>query len=358
MEVLRGSVVVQTLSSSTPNDGIFSWTISTGLATGTDYRIRITSTTTPSVMDTSNSNFAIVSGTAGTITVTSPNGGESWVPGSNHAITWSSSGGVGSYVKMEVLRGSVVVQTLSSSTPNDGTFSWTISTGLATGTDYRIRITSTTTPSVMDTSNSNFAIVSGTAGTITVTSPNGGESWVPGSNHAITWSSSGGVGSYVKMEVLRGFVVVQTLSSSTPNDGTFGWTISTGLATGTDYRIRITSTTTPSVMDTSNSNFAIESGTAGTITVTSPNGGESWVPGSNHAITWSSSGGVGSYVKMEVLRGSVVVQTLSSSTPNDGTFSWTISTGLATGTDYRIRITSTTTPSVMDTSNSNFSIIS
>jgi hypothetical protein len=94
------------------------------------------------------------------------------------------------------------------------------------------------------------------------------------------------------------------------------------------------------------------------ITVGSPNGGESWVPGSNHAITWSSSGGVGSYVKMEVLRGSVVVQTLSSSTPNDGTFSWTISTGLATGTDYRIRITSTTTPSVMDTSNSNFSIIS
>ena len=56
------------------------------------------------------------------------------------------------------------------------------------------------------------------------------------------------------------------------------------------------------------------------ITVGSPNGGESWVPGSNHAITWSSSGGVGSYVKMEVLRGSVVVQTLSSSTPNDGIF--------------------------------------
>ena len=47
------------------------------------------------------------------------------------------------------------------------------------------------------------------------------------------------------------------------------------------------------------------------INVTSPNGGESWVRGSNHAITWTSTGNVGSYVKMEVLKAGVVVQTLS-----------------------------------------------
>ena len=190
-------------------------TISPGLATGTDYRIRITSTSTPTITDTSNSNFAITSGTITSVTVTSPNGGESWVRGSNHAITWTSTGNVGSYVKMEVLKAGVVVQTLSTSTPNDGSYSWTISPGLATGTDYRIRITSTSTPTITDTSNSNFAITSGTITSVTVTSPNGGESWVRGSNHAITWTSTGNVGSYVKMEVLKAGVVVQTLSTST-----------------------------------------------------------------------------------------------------------------------------------------------
>jgi len=94
------------------------------------------------------------------ITVTAPNGGESWVPGSNHAITWTSSGDVGSYLKIEVLKAGAVVQTLSASTPNDGSFSWTISTGLATGTDYRIRITSTTNTAITDTSNNNLTLTS------------------------------------------------------------------------------------------------------------------------------------------------------------------------------------------------------
>ena len=60
-------------------------------------------------------------------------------------------------------------------------------------------------------------------------------------------------------------------------------------------------------------------------------------------ITWTSSGSVGSYVKIELLKAGVVKQTISTSTPNDGTYSsWTIPSTLATGTDYRIRITSTT----------------
>ncbi|MDD1674868.1 MAG: GPI anchored serine-threonine rich family protein, partial [Methanomicrobiales archaeon] len=186
MEVLKGSTVVQTLSSSTPNDGSFSWTISTALAAGSDYRIRITSTTNAAITDLSNAYFTIGSPPTGTLTVTSPNGGEVWAPGSNHAITWTSSGTVGSYVKMEVLKGSTVVQTLSSSTPNDGSYSWTISTGLTSGSDYRIRITSTTNAAITDISNAYFSIGSTPppSGTITVTSPNGGQSWVRGTAHS------------------------------------------------------------------------------------------------------------------------------------------------------------------------------
>ena len=111
---------------------------------------------------------------------------------------------------------------------------------------------------------------------ITVTAPNGGESWLIGSNHPITWTSTGSVGSDVKIELLKSEVVVATVI--TPNDGLWGWTIQSGLATGSDYRIRITSTTNPAIKDTSNSYFTITSSTTTpSITVTTPNGGESWL---------------------------------------------------------------------------------
>ena len=298
--------------------------------------------------------------TSPSITVTSPNGGESWVLGSSHDIAWTSSGDVGSYVKIEVLKAGTVVQTLSSSTANDGSFTWTISTALATGTDYSIRITSTANTAIKDTSNTYFTLAPApSTSSITVTSPNGGESWVLGSSHDIAWTSSGDVGSYVKIEVLKAGTVVQTLSSSTANDGSFTWTISTSLATGTDYSIRITSTANTAIKDTSNTNFALApASSTSSITVTSPNGGESWVLGSSHYITWTSSGDVGSYVKIEVLKAGTVVQTLSSSTPNDGSYSWTISTSRAAGSDYRVRITSTATTTITDMSNTYFTLAS
>ena len=102
--------------------------------------------------------------------------------GADPTITWTSSGSVGSSVKIELLKAGVVNQTISTSTPNDGTYSsWTIPSTLATGTDYRIRVTSTSNAAITDTSNTYFTIASAApASTITVTSPNGGESLDPG----------------------------------------------------------------------------------------------------------------------------------------------------------------------------------
>ena len=262
-------------------------------------------------------------------------------------------------MKITVLKGSYEVGTINAATSTGsngkGSYTWLISSTGSTGSDYRVAVQSTSNPAVKDLSNNYFTITPAgtTTPSITVTSPDGGESWIRGSSHAITWTSYGTAGSNVKIELLKAGVSVQTLSASTPNDGTFSWTIPTGLTTGPDYRIRITSTS--AYTDTSNNNFAITTGTtAPSITVTSPDGGESWIRGSSHAITWTSSGTAGSNVKIELLKAGVSVQTLSASTPNDGTFSWTIPTGLTTGPDYRIRITSTS--AYTDTSNNNFAI--
>jgi len=93
-----------------------------------------------------------------TITVTSPNGGQNWVRDTVHTITWTSTGSSGANVKIELMKAGVVNKVVSSSTANDGSYSWNISSTQTLGIDYKIRITSTSITSITDSSNSNFAI--------------------------------------------------------------------------------------------------------------------------------------------------------------------------------------------------------
>ncbi len=124
---------------------------------GNDYRIRITSTSNSAYTDTSNSYFVI---SAPSITVASPNTGVTWPRASIKTISWTSSASPGSYVRLELMKGSVVNRVISSSTPNDGSYSWTIPATQTAGNDYRIRITSTSNSAYTDTSNSYFIISS------------------------------------------------------------------------------------------------------------------------------------------------------------------------------------------------------
>jgi Kre9/KNH-like N-terminal Ig-like domain/Viral BACON domain len=109
-----------------------------------------------------------------------------------------------------------------------------------------------------------------------------------------------------------------------------------------------------SLMISANSGQALQGAAAKTITVTSPAGGESWVTGSTHTITWTSTGTI-TNVQIQLLKGVSSLSTLSASTSNDGSFSWTLSGSLSTGSDYQIKITDTSDSSVSD-SGSSFSI--
>jgi len=354
IELLKAGVVNKVITTSTANDGSYDWTIPSTQALGADYRIRITSTAYPDVTDSSNANFEI---TPGSLTVTSPNGRETWPRDTGHTITWTKSGSLGNYVKIELLKADVVNQILVASTTNSGSYSWTIPSSQALGADYSIRITSTTYPDVTDSSNANFVI---TPGSLTVTSLNGGETFLKDTAHTITWTKSGSTGDSVLIELLKAGVVNRVITASTANDGSYDWTILSAQALGADYRIRITSTTYPEVTDSSNTNFEITA--IEEMTVNSPNGGESWVGGTTHEITWTSTGSSKVYVKIELLKNGVLNTVISSSTTNDGSFLWKMPLTLTLGVDYRVRITRTTlslglTTPASDTSNGNFAII-
>ncbi|MCX9081106.1 MAG: carboxypeptidase regulatory-like domain-containing protein [Candidatus Methanoperedens sp.] len=91
------------------------------------------------------------------------------------------------------------------------------------------------------------------------------------------------------------------------------------------------------------------------ITVISPNGGENWKRGTTQTIRWTSTGSTGSNVKIELLKNGVA-STIKSSTSNDGSTSWTISSSQTTGTIYKVRITSTSNSEYTDISNNDFTI--
>jgi hypothetical protein len=99
---------------------------------------------------------------------------------------------------------------------------------------------------------------------ITVVVPNGGNNWQRGSIQTITWSYTGSPGSSVKIELLKGTTVNRVITQSTSigsgGAGSYGWTIPATQLLGTDYKIRITSTSNAAKTDTSNANFTISAG--------------------------------------------------------------------------------------------------
>jgi hypothetical protein len=92
----------------------------------------------------------------------------------------------------------------------------------------------------------------------TVKYPNGKETWVRGNAYTIKWSSNGNPGTNVKIQLLKNGMVVGVVTSSTPDDGSYNWTVSSRRTPGIDYKIRVTSTSNSVYKDTSNKNFTIE----------------------------------------------------------------------------------------------------
>jgi hypothetical protein len=106
-------------------------------------------------------------------------------------------------------------------------------------------------------------------------------------------------------------------------------------------------------------NISIQEVSTPVITVTAPNGGESYEIGKEAAITWDYSGfAIPGNVQVDIYKSGFFAFTLNASTPNDGEGSGTIPNDpLLIADDYRVRITSIEQPTIWDESDGDFSII-
>jgi hypothetical protein len=302
---------------STPNDGVYEWTVPDTIS---DDCLILIGETDGAPSDVSDAVFAIVQGPLPTITVTSPNGGESWEANSSHDITWTSTGNIGN-VKIDYsINNGSTWKNIVISTDNDGIYNWTVPD--TPSNDCLVRIREYDEDGILlDVSDANFSIVPHSSPIITVISPDGGEALLIDSIYEITWTSSENIENVkIKYSINNGETWTDIIES-TPNDGSYEWPVPN--TPSDDCLVRI-SDTDDDPMDDSNAPFSIITGPNAAITVTSPNGGENMTVGSNQEITWNSTGEVGNVIIEYSLDSGASWFNIATSTENDGCYYWTV----------------------------------
>src|SRR5437870_5470008 len=339
-----GATYPNVITLSTPaTPGSYSWTVpDTPTAQA---RVKVTLISDTSVNDASDGNFSI----KGTLTVTAPNGGETWIVGESRNITWTKTGAI-TNVKLEYSTdgGTTFPNLIVASTPAaSGSYAWTVPDAI--GAAVRVRVTDTGDASVFDDSNANFAI----KGSLTLTAPIGGEAWTVGSTQNITWTRTGTIAN-VKLEYSTdgGATSPTLITASTPAAaGSYGWTVPDAISA--TVRVRITNVADATVTASSGSNFKIR----GAVTLTVPNGGETWIVGENRNITWTRIGTIAN-VKLEYSTdgGTTYPNVITASTEGAaGTYAWTVPDNISS--TVKVRVTSTADVTVVDTSDANFKIV-
>lgn len=168
---------------------------------------------------------------------------------------------------------------------------------------------------------------------LAVTAPAAGADWSCGSTQTITWTKSGTQAANVKVYLYKGTSLVKTLSSSTPNDGSFDWAIPKAQGVATNYRILVK--TSDNKLSDYSDYFMISKPT---ITITAPAAGVTWTRGTTRTITWTKTGTQNANVKILLYRGTTLAQTIAATTPNSGMLDWAIPLTLKAASNYKIKI--------------------
>ena len=330
------------------NDSSYAWNVPNISTTNT--LVKITEFGNSSIYDESDAVFTI-NAIPNTITVLSPNGGESWAAGSAQYISWTTSGSI-SYVEIwySTDNGSNW-NYIDDYSPNDGVYEWTVP-AIAT-TEALIKINEVFNSSVVDVSDTTFEITVVAPNSITVLAPNGGEVLVENSNYNISWSTTG---QFDYVEIWYSADAGNTwnyIDDHSLNDGIFEWIVP-NISTA-NALIKINEFGNSSVVDISDANFEISTA-INSLTLTHPNGGELLTISATYYVVWESIGNISNVDLSYSTDSGATWDSIASNVPNNGLYSWEIPN--TPSSNALVKVLETGDPAVADISDSTFTITS
>lgn len=230
----------------------------------------------------SSGTFSIVEQASKFLRLTSPNGGEVLVGGSEYTIYWTavsvenislqySSNGGGTW--------NTIVQSYPASS---NSYNWTPVPEIISS-NCLVKILDVAEASLIDISDAEFSIIEQKE--IVVRSPNGGEQWPANSPREIKWFSSLVENVNIDYTIDNG-VSWTNIATNVPSTGFYMWD-PVPVATSNNAKIKITNADGGVPSDESDNVFSITPEEF--LKVTFPNGGERLQVGSAQYITWQSS---------------------------------------------------------------------
>jgi hypothetical protein len=265
------------------------------------------------------------------VTVTSPNGGENWVQGSVHTVSWSGGDSTGAGVELAAADGSSIGNFGDIGKVSGTSFNWTVGSYITQSSPLCSPSTCPPTPpgqyrfkvynndGTFDLSNSPFTISSAS---ILIPCTNAGAVKVGDFNR----------NGEVSLSETQRMASLSVGSTPSADELKIGDANGDGRITSSDVSVA-----------TQNYNGGSQCVLAPvvvqqSITITSPNGGEQWQRGTSYPITWNATNLPSSaQIRIELIKGNYSVLTLSQ-TANDGTEIWAVPTNITLGTDYRIKV--------------------
>ncbi|HBZ00662.1 MAG TPA: hypothetical protein DEO84_04985 [candidate division Zixibacteria bacterium] len=346
------------------NPGSYSWAVPGTASTQCRVKVSCRDAASNTGTDNSDNNFTIYDPPP-TVTVTSPNGAETWDCGTSHNITWTDSDNLGiTSFKLEnsTDAGSswLLIQDWVAGDPH--TFNWIVPNIPSTLNRIRVSCRDTSSGIGSDISNSNFIIRDNMPPSVTVTSPNGGDNWEIGSDHNIIWSATDNVAvtSFkIEYSINSGLSWLQVQDWTNGNPGTFSWNLPNTPSNQCRVKISCRDAASGLGYDFSDGDFSIGDATAPIVNITSPIGSENWNAGTSHNITWTSTDNVGvtSYkldYSIDGGAGWISIQDWISGDPH--LFAWTVPNTVSSDCRVRVSCRDAASNSGFDTSDASFTI--
>lgn len=322
------------------------------------------------------------------VTVISPNGGDTLYAGNIITINWASSDVTSVDLEFSTNNGSSWNLIAAQQPAPPGSYVWNMPIGIS-GLSL-IRITDSSNPLVRDTSNSTFLIpiesaakFAGGAGdghaqdlnaanTVSLITPNGGEALADGQLFSIQWVANNLGNITLEFSTNNGSNWSPIIVSTPANVGSYLWTVPA--VSTNSARVRISDLVNPLLYnDVSDQVFSITAPIADkffggsydghasafnqppAITLNYPNGGDTIYPGDVISITWTSSDVSNVDIEYSTNNGSSWIMAGVQQPATLGSYPWNVPLNINTNFAL-IRITDSGIPLVRDTSNATFVI--